>query len=109
MSFEASCVKKCASPYIREQFGENSVGGKWLMGVGLRIPLTLLGRGKGAVGGEIILLNCCKCLQISRTFFQAVNEFELPHPDFGPWTLDFRLPPQAGDRCPAAERNNPAD
>jgi hypothetical protein len=48
---EAGCEKKCPSPYIGERFGENSVGGKWLMGVGLRIPLTLLGRRQGAVGG----------------------------------------------------------
>jgi hypothetical protein len=32
MSFEAGCDKKYASPYIGERFGENSVGGKWLMG-----------------------------------------------------------------------------
>jgi hypothetical protein len=32
------------------------------------------------------------------------------HPNFGPWTLDFGLRPrQAGQRCPAAERNDPAD
>ena len=31
-------------------------------------------------------------------------------PTFGPWTLDFGLRPrQAGQRCPAAERNDPAD
>jgi hypothetical protein len=55
--------------YIGERFGENSAGGKLLMGKWLRIPLTLLGRGKGQVGGEIILLNCCKWLQINSTFF----------------------------------------
>jgi hypothetical protein len=38
--------------------------GKWL-----RIPLTLLGHGKGQVGGENTLLNCCKWLQINGTFF----------------------------------------
>src|ERR1019366_161117 len=73
LSFEAGCDKKCASPYIGERFGENSVGGKWLMGAVLRIPLTLTGRGKGAVGGEIISLNCCKWLQINRTFYQVVG------------------------------------
>jgi hypothetical protein len=25
------------------------------------------------LGGEIILLNCCKCLQINSTFFQAIT------------------------------------
>src|ERR1035437_9375645 len=45
------CENKCASPYIGERFGENSVGGKWLIGAGLRIPLTLSGRGQGAAGG----------------------------------------------------------
>jgi hypothetical protein len=35
------------------------------------------------------LLNCCKCLQINRTFFQAATECELPPPQL--WTLDFRL------------------
>ena len=50
-SFEPGCENKCASPYIGERFGENSVGGKWLMGALLRIPLTLLGHGNGAVGG----------------------------------------------------------
>jgi hypothetical protein len=49
-SFEAGREKKCASPYIGERFGESSVGGKWLMGALLRIPLTLLGRGQGVVG-----------------------------------------------------------
>jgi hypothetical protein len=42
---------KCASPYIGERFGENGVGGKWLMGALLRIPLTLMGHGNGALGG----------------------------------------------------------
>ena len=42
---------KCASPYIGERFGENGVGGKWLMGALLRISLTLMGHGNGAVGG----------------------------------------------------------
>ena len=56
-NLEAGCENKCASPYIGERFGENSVGGKWLMGAVLRIPLTLTGRGNGALGGEIILLN----------------------------------------------------
>ena len=51
VTFEAGCENKCASPYIGERFGENSVGGKWLMGAVLRIALTLAGRGKGAVGG----------------------------------------------------------
>jgi hypothetical protein len=41
---------KCASPYIGERFGENSVGGNWLMGALLRIPLTLMGHGNGAFG-----------------------------------------------------------
>jgi hypothetical protein len=36
--------------YIGERFGENSVGGKWLMDKWLRTPLSLLGRGKGLVG-----------------------------------------------------------
>jgi hypothetical protein len=40
----------------------------------LHIPLTLLVRRQGAVGAETILLNCCKWLQISRTFFQVVND-----------------------------------
>ena len=43
------------------------------MAAELRIPLTLLGRGKGAVGAEIISLNCCKWLQINSLFFQAVT------------------------------------
>ena len=47
---------KCASPYIGERFGENSVGGKWLMGALLRIPLTLLGYGNG--GGWGVKLFC---------------------------------------------------
>ena len=59
--------------YIGERFGENGVGGKWLMGALLRIPLTLSGQGNGVVGDEIILLNCCKWLQINRTFFQAAT------------------------------------
>jgi hypothetical protein len=50
-NLEAGCENKCASPYIGERFGEISVGGKWLIGAGLRIPLTLTGRGQGAVGG----------------------------------------------------------
>jgi hypothetical protein len=50
-SLEAGCENKCAPSYIGERFGENSVGGKWLIGAGLRIPLTLLGRRQGAVGG----------------------------------------------------------
>jgi len=29
---EDIAVNKCASPYIGEPFGQNSVGGKWLMG-----------------------------------------------------------------------------
>ena len=70
---EARCGKKCASSYIGEQFGENRVGGKWLMGEGLRIPLTLSGSRKGRLGVEIILLNCCKRLQINSTFFRAVT------------------------------------
>ena len=48
---EAGAENKCASSYIGEPFGEISVGGKWLMGAGLRTPLTLLGRRQGAVGG----------------------------------------------------------
>ena len=47
----AGCENKCASSYIGERFLENSVGGKWLMGRSLRIPLTLLGRRQGAVWG----------------------------------------------------------
>jgi hypothetical protein len=43
--------EKCASPYIGERFGENSVGGKWLMGAMIRISLTLSGQRKGAVWG----------------------------------------------------------
>ena len=50
-NLEAGCENKCASPYIGERFGENSVGGKWLMGKWLRILLTLLGRGKERLGG----------------------------------------------------------
>ena len=50
-SIEDIAAKKCASPYMGERFGENSVGGKWLIGAVLRIPLTLSGRGKRAVGG----------------------------------------------------------
>ena len=42
---------KCASPYIGERFGQNGVGGKWLMSALLRIPLTLSGQGNGAVEG----------------------------------------------------------
>ena len=72
LTAEDIAAKKCASPYIGERFGENSVGGKWLMGAGLRIPLTLLGRGQGAFGGEIILLNCCKWLQINGPFFRLL-------------------------------------
>jgi hypothetical protein len=50
-NLEAGCENKCASPYIGERLGENSVGGKWLMGAVLRIALTLTGRGQGAVWG----------------------------------------------------------
>jgi hypothetical protein len=50
-NLEAGCENKCASPYIGERFGENSVGGKWLMGKVLRITLTLSGRAQGAVEG----------------------------------------------------------
>jgi hypothetical protein len=39
-NLEAGSDNKCASPYIGERFGKNSVGGKWLMGAVLRIPLT---------------------------------------------------------------------
>jgi hypothetical protein len=60
------------SPYIGERFGENGVGGKWLMGAVLRITLTLSGRGQGALEGEIISLNCCKWLQINRLFFRLL-------------------------------------
>ena len=50
-NLEAGCENKCASPYMGEPLGENSVGGKWLMGAVLRIPLTLSGRWQVAVGG----------------------------------------------------------
>ena len=50
-NLEAGCENKCASPYIGVRFGENSVGGMWLIGAGLRISLTLSEHGKGAVGG----------------------------------------------------------
>ena len=40
-NLEAGCENKYASSYIGEPFGENSVGGKWLIGAGLRIQLTL--------------------------------------------------------------------
>jgi hypothetical protein len=43
--------KKCASPYMGERLSENGVGGKWLMGALLCIPLTLMGRGNGVLGG----------------------------------------------------------
>ena len=64
---------KCASPYIGERFDENGVGGKWLMGALLRIPLTLMGHGNGALGGEIILLNYCKWLQMRQDFLSGCN------------------------------------
>src|ERR1017187_2526407 len=32
LTAEDIAAKKCASPYIGQRFGENSVGGKWLMG-----------------------------------------------------------------------------
>jgi len=44
-----------------------------LMGALLRISLTLMGHGNGGGWDEIILLNCCKWLQINRTFFQVVT------------------------------------
>ena len=46
-----------------------------MVGALLRTPLTLTGHGNGVgrLGDEIILLNCCKCLQISRTFFQVIT------------------------------------
>jgi hypothetical protein len=47
---ESRCGNKYVSSYIGEQFGENRVGEKWLMGAGLRIPLTLSERGRGLVG-----------------------------------------------------------
>jgi hypothetical protein len=68
---EAGCENKCASPYIGERFGENSVGGKWLMGAVLRIALTLTGRGQGAAGGvklfhSIVVSGCKSTRLISR-------------------------------------------
>jgi len=51
LTAEDIAAKKCASPHIGERFGENSVGGKCLISAVLRIPLTLLGRRQGAVGG----------------------------------------------------------
>jgi hypothetical protein len=50
-NLETGSDNKCASPYIGERFGENSVDGKWLMGAVLRIPLTLTSRRQGTVGG----------------------------------------------------------
>jgi hypothetical protein len=50
------------------------------MGAVLRIPLTLTGRGQGAVGGEIISLNCCKWLQINRAFGEKAPEGPTPKP-----------------------------
>ena len=50
LTLVAVAANKYASPYIRERFGENSVGGKWLMAAELRIPLTLLGRGRERLG-----------------------------------------------------------
>jgi hypothetical protein len=44
------------------------------MGAGLRITVTLLGRGRGRLGGENISLNCYKWLQINRTFLQVVGD-----------------------------------
>jgi hypothetical protein len=37
-NLEEGCENKYASPYIGEPFGENRVGGKWLIGAGLHIP-----------------------------------------------------------------------
>ena len=51
VSTHPACAKKCASSYMGERFGGNSVGGKWLMGEVLRIPLTLIGHGNAAVRG----------------------------------------------------------
>ena len=48
---EKRAAKINAPLYIGERFGENSVGGKRLMGAMLRITLTLSGRAQGAVGG----------------------------------------------------------
>jgi hypothetical protein len=50
------------------------------------------------VGGEIILLNCCKCLQINSTFFQAIaarlrSETTLPLK----WIV-ARVQPASGNR-----------
>ena len=44
------------------------------MGAGLRITVTLLGRGRGRLGGENISLNWYKWLQINRTFLQVVGD-----------------------------------
>jgi hypothetical protein len=91
LTAEDITAKKCASPYIGEPFGENGVGGKWLIGAVLRIPLTLLGRGQGRLGGEIILLNCCKWLQINRTFYQAITQTNCPVESTSPSLMAFLM------------------
>jgi hypothetical protein len=52
----------------------------------------------GRLGGEIILLNCCKRLQISRTFFQVVAVLAegkscCLYRTFVTWKLGAGLPP----------------
>jgi hypothetical protein len=74
-----------------ERFDKNSVGGKWLMGKVLRISLTLLARGQEAVGGEIISLNCCKWLQMNRTFFQVGTQTNCPAESTSPSLMAFSM------------------
>jgi hypothetical protein len=83
------------------------------------------------LGGEIISLNCCKWLQINTPVFQAVTDLSegrkwidgwgtgegedqasvvpvILHSSFILHPSSFILHPSS-HRCPAAERNDPAD
>jgi hypothetical protein len=53
---ESAAIWHQTSPYIGERFGENSVGGKWLIGCGVTHAVNVIGSRAG--GGWGVKLFC---------------------------------------------------